>query len=385
MAVKPAPITGSVLEWAIRDAGLSMSEVADKVEVTEGQLRTWLYDDETSHPSVTQLRKLAKLLGRPESFFFLESPPLKDPVPVEFRNFAGSSGRPGPQTVEGIKLARRIQKTHAWIRQRGNEERVALASIDLGSDPESVAEVLRSWLGWSTGEQLKLTEAKVAKEFRAALQSRGILALNLTLDEDITRGFSLHHPYAPLVAANTRDPHQARLFSYAHELVHLCLGEDVVCGTHGAAKMGVERFCNRVASALLMPRREFVEYKKSKFGPGKISELDQVRTLKNRFRVSMRAAAIRLDELGLASSGLYEKVDNSATVDKKKAGGFYTPGAERTRPVIRVDTYGHEFIGKLFAAEEKGLLRRRQISELLSVSDKELTEVRRLSLAGVDE
>src|SRR3546814_15415300 len=56
--------------------------------------------------------------------------------------------------------------------------------------------------------------------------------------------FRSHDPYAPLVAANTRDPHPARLFSYAHELVHLCLGEDAVCGTQGA-KQGLERFCNR--------------------------------------------------------------------------------------------------------------------------------------------
>jgi Zn-dependent peptidase ImmA (M78 family) len=209
------------------------------------------------------------------------------------------------------------------------------------------------------------------------------LALNLTLDDGISRGFSLHHRYAPLVAANTRDPHPARLFSYAHELVHLCLGEDAVCGTHGA-KRGIERFCNRVASALLMPRRAFIEFKTSKFGAELIYDLKQVTAVKNRFRVSMRAAAIRLEELGLAASGLYEKVDSTATVDKKK-GGFAVPGQEpRTRPIIRVDQYGHEFISTLFSAEEKGLLRRRQISELLSVSENELGRVQQLAAIGAD-
>lgn len=340
-----------------------------------------MYED--SFPSITQLRKLAKILGRPESFFFMETPPKQDPTPAEFRRFAGSTGRPGTHTIDGVKLARRVQKTHAWIRQRGNESPVPLPQISSEEGVEETAELLRAWLGWSTETQMQVSDAASAREFRSALQSKGILALNITLDEGITRGFSLHHPYAPLVAANTRDPHPARLFSYAHELVHLCLGEDAVCGTHGI-KQGIERFCNRVASAILMPRRAFIDFKISKFGRTQVSEIKQVTTIKNRFRVSMRAAAIRLEELNLAAPGLYDKVDRTATVDKKKT-GFSVPGQEpRTRPRIRVDQYGHEFIGTLFAAEEKGLLRPRQISELLSVSEKELSSVRQLALVGVD-
>ncbi|TSD40508.1 ImmA/IrrE family metallo-endopeptidase [Rhodococcus sp. KBS0724] len=381
MAVAYAPITGSVLEWAIRDAGVSAGELADRVEATEAQLRGWMYED--SQPSTKQLKNLAKALSRPESFFFLEGPPKKQPTPAEFRHFAGSNGRPGPQTLEGIKLARRVQKTHAWIRQRGNEDPISLPEINASQDVEIAAGIIQVWLDWSTSAQTGGTEAATAKEFRNALQAKGILALNLTLDENATRGFSLHHSYAPLVAANTRDPHPARLFSYAHELVHLCLGEDAVCGTNGSQK-GIERFCNRVAAALLMPKRAFVEYKNLKFGSVIVSEIKQVTTIKNHFRVSMRAASIRLEGLGLASRSLYSLVDNTATVDKKSSGGRYTPGQERTRPVIRVDQYGHEFINNLFGAEKKGLLRRRQISELLSVSEKELNHVQQLSSAGVD-
>ena len=380
MRAQPAPITGSVLDWAIRDTELTLGEVADKVEVNEAQLRAWMFED--SYPNTTQLKNLSKALGRPESFFFLEEPPKQQPTPAEFRRFAGSNGRPGAKTIDGIKLARRVQKTHAWIRQRG-EGPVALPSIEVDDNVEKVAELLRTWLGWSTEHQTDATEATVARDFRSALQTKGILALNLTLDDGISRGFSLHHPYAPLVAANTRDPHPARLFSYAHELVHLCLGEDAVCGTRGA-KQGIERFCNRVASAILMPRRTFIDFKNMKFGVEKISDLKQITTIKNRFRVSMRAASIRLEELGLASSGLYEKVDNTATVDQKKS-GFGAPGQEpRTRPIIRVDQYGHEFISTLFSAEEQGLLRRRQISELLSVSEKELGRVQQLAAIGTD-
>ena len=226
-------------------------------------------------------------------------------------------------------------------------------------------------------------DAAAARAFRNALQAKGVLALNLTLDRDLTRGFSLHHLNAPLVAANTRDPHPARLFSYAHELVHLCLGRDAVCGTQGSHP-GVERFCNQVAAAVLMPREDLVAYKEKRFGDSLITDVKRVTTIKNHFHVSMRAAAIRLENLGLGIKGLFRTVDQTVTVDQKGR-GFPSPNSEaRTRPIIRVEQYGHEFVGALFAAQEKGILRPRQISELLSVSEKELGQVKYLAVIGSD-
>jgi Zn-dependent peptidase ImmA (M78 family)/transcriptional regulator with XRE-family HTH domain len=383
LASKTAPVTGAVLEWAIRDAGVRLSELADRLDVPEDELRRWMYED--AAPKQTQLRVLAKFLGRPESFFFLPEPPARRPVNAEFRRFAGSDRRPGDQTIEGVRLAQRVQKTQAWVRDRAGEGPVYLPSVRSTDPVEETAQVLRDWLGWTVEAQTGRgkTDASAAKELRSCLQSQGIIALNLTLDEGITRGFSLHHHLSPLVAANTRDPHRARLFSYAHELVHLCLGEDAVCGTLGKQK-GLERYCNQVAAAFLMPRDSFLQFKKAKFGGLQISSLKQVNTLRNHFRVSLRAVAIRAESLGVANPGLYDLVDAETKGEQKRRGGSYVPGNERTRPVIRVDQYGHQFINSLFRAEEKGLLRRRQLSEILSVSDQELNTVYRLSTAHVD-
>jgi Zn-dependent peptidase ImmA (M78 family) len=383
MTSKQVPITGAVLEWAIRDRLTSVGFVADSIEVAESDLRAWMNEDD--RPTETQLKKLAKELRRPVSFFFLEQPPSHSPVSAEFRRFAGSSDRTTQEALDAINMARRIQKTHAWIRVRLGEDPIVLPRLNVSADVEESGEALREWLDWSVDNQTgaKATDASAAKGMRNCLQAKGIVTLSLTLDEDITRGFSLHNEWAPLVAVNTRDPQPTRLFSYAHEIVHLCLGEDAVCGTMGK-KAGVERFCNRVGSAILMPRQAFLSFANQQFQDTPISTVGQVTRLKNYFRVSYRAAAIRAEQLNIATSGLYDSIDAIAKVDVTPRGGRAQPLQVRDRPTIRVDQYGHEFVSTLFEAERAGLLTRHQLTDLLRVSDKELSKVRQLSAAGAD-
>ena len=162
----------------------------------------------------------------------------------------------------------------------------------------------------------------------------------------------------------------------------MSLGRTAVCSV-SRADHGTERQCNQVAAALLMPRHAFEAQVRQRVGDRKVASLDEVVTLRNKFKVSLRAAAIRAEALGLAASGLYNAVDKAA--EYKKRGGSYIPGNERTRPVRRVDQYGHEFVTLLVRAEDAQLLRRRQVADLLRVSDQELGQLRTLAVTGSDE
>ena len=62
-------ITPAVLEWAIRDAGISHQAVADGVGVPRDTLRAWI--EEGAEPSLGAVRTLAAVLKRSMSFFFL--------------------------------------------------------------------------------------------------------------------------------------------------------------------------------------------------------------------------------------------------------------------------------------------------------------------------
>jgi Zn-dependent peptidase ImmA (M78 family) len=380
---KPAPITGAVLDWALSDAGIPVADAAARLKVDRQVLEQWI--TEKSQPNAGQFTALTNLLSRPPSFFFLPAPPKERALGVHFRSYADTDRPPGTETLEGIRVAERIQRVMAWILERrpNGAEPIDVPGATTDLNVEKLAGGLRSWLGWTVAAQTAsgATDSSATKALRAALQDRSILALNLTLDEGVTRGFCIPHLVAPVVAVNTRDHVRARLFSYAHELVHLSLGEDSVCST--TTNRGVERFCNRVAAALLLPREHFVSYVRSRIDGGVLRTIDQVATVRNHFRVSLRAVAIRAEELKMAGPGLYDHVN--AVAEPKGTGGRYVPGNERTKPRIRVDQYGHVFINSVVAAEDSGFLRRSQVLDLLRLSDGELATAKGLAAAGADE
>jgi len=110
-----------------------------------------------------------------------------------------------------------------------------------------------------------------------------ILAGNLgsfhtNLSVDTFRGFALADPLAPFVVINDQDAKTAWSFTLLHELVHIGLGASGISGTRGESE--IERFCNDVASGLLLPAGELAQID---VGDGDLDEL--------RRRISNFAAA----------------------------------------------------------------------------------------------
>lgn len=70
------------------------------------------------------------------------------------------------------------------------------------------------------------------------------------------RGFAIADPIAPFIVINDQDARQAWAFTALHELAHLWLG---VTGVSGASfEAAIEKYCNDVASEILLPAAEIV-------------------------------------------------------------------------------------------------------------------------------
>jgi len=169
---------------------------------------------------------------------------------------------------------------------------------------------------------------------------------------------------------------EARVFSYMHEYAHLARGSGSICARVPDSQL--ERRCESFAGAFLMPRAPFEGFVDEAFGEGaSVSSIDQVRRIAHRFKVSLRATALRLERLNRAVESLYDLVD--AEADFKGPGGF---SRDNSAPGVRLREWGSGYAEVLLDAERRGLLGRTDVLEYLNLSNGQLNELRTRVEAG---
>ena len=350
MAAVASPVSPAVLAWVINEDGRQLLEVAEALKVDVDLLEGWLAGD--SSPTRGQVSDLARVLRRPRAMFFLPRPPDDASLPSSFRHPPGVARTVSAKVRSVVRQSRHVQQAVAWARR--DEEPVDMPSVSMSAtDPAEAAAVARAWLGVSNQAQLSWSDDRAALSgWRAALEARGVLVFTIQIGKDEVRGFSAWDDRAPLVAANTSGvTPAARSYTLAHELGHLVCRRDATCldpdaddGVLGAAD--VERWCERFAAAFLMPA-DLIQGIAAKRGIGPDSAgIEDVKQVMRRCRVSARAAAARLIDLGLAPRSLYPVVLRTFV---PKANDKGTPTSP-PRPVARLRTYGPRTINTLFHA-----------------------------------
>lgn len=348
------PITPSVLAWAMEQAGVTEEEVAERCRVGKGLVAGWLAGE--AQPTKTHFNNLVSLLKRPTAFFFLPEPPDDAAVPASFRHPPGDDDNRRISVAESnaVRTARRLQRISRWILTEEAVPPPKLPEATMAEGADAVADRVRVFLGWSSAEQRRARDpSAVVRLLRPRLEELGFLMLHLPLGKGGCRGFSLYDPFAPVIAINTAYNPAARVFSYGHELGHLVLHTDGICTNRPGE--GVERWCEEFSAAFLMPRRDVADFVAAELH-GSAADFRAVRRLAARFKVSLRAAALRLIRLNYAKANLYEEVDEAADL---RSGGGGAGGA--TSPEIRLREWGQTYPRLLLDAEEQSLLTRQDV------------------------
>lgn len=370
------PVTPSVLRWAIDESGYDPEHLAHELGVPVASLEQWASGD--ARPTLTHARKLASKLHRPFAALLLPAPPESRPLPVEFRHPAGNPRGLTPIERRYLRRGARFQEMLSWlVRELGiDRPRTPLVSVD--DDPAFAARATRDLLGITTAAQKGWTTASAAfDEWRTALERSGHLIFLFSLGKDSCQGFSLWDDFAPVVAVNTAWNESARTFTMFHEMGHLVTRTNSACleSVQSASRTDpTERWCERFAAALLMPAKD-VETTLRQYGwhtGGQITSLATAKNLANLYKVSVRAAVIRLIELNTAGWTLYDQIPPISDT-KPPSGG----GSGRSRTQIREDQLGDGATSLLVTAVEKEVLTRSQAVEFLDIPDSTFDELAR--------
>jgi len=316
-----------VVSWALKNGGVSRAALAGKLKVSVDQLAAWEKPD--SHPTFPKAQLLAKTLRIPFGYLFLPEPPsLELPLP-DFRNF-DATYRPSPNLRE---LLNDVLVKQDWYRDLMREQKASklkfVGSFDLTADVGDVASGIRNTLGLTPAFRSKVKDwadhvsrlAKAAEEARILVMRSSVVGnlTRLSVSYKEMQGFAIADDLAPLVFVNSGDFKAPQVFTLAHELAHIWIGQSGIDNPDETkpGKNAVEAFSNRVAAEVLVPHDEFLAEWRGSDAQANVEKLAR------EFWVSAFVVLRRARDLGKIGAAEYEALSKSAAakVTKAKPGG----------------------------------------------------------------
>lgn len=330
-------VEASTMAWARNSIGLSVGDAAKKLGVSVAVLESWEAGER--EPTLAQFRKAAHVYRRPTFVLMLAEPPADFEPMRDFR-------RAGAPTMSywlqvGVRRALEQLDIYEELSEFVPPVERALPELRLEMQPEEAADLMRESIGISIDEQRSWKDA--ANAFRAWRDASSRLGVFVVQFENVpvgeARGFSRRGTARGVIGLNSKDAPRGKIFSLVHELAHLALGANPngsVCDLHTRTTFAIERFCNRVTGAALLPADEV---SLSLLGLQKLSRdslLSRLYEVGSRFQVSSEATLIRAIELGYLDADVWDKVApelqrsyEGATVRRSRKGNFYTTHVSR--------------------------------------------------------
>lgn len=326
-----------LLDWARERAGLSVDAIVQRLPKFEQ------WERRETQPTLRQLEQFARLTYTPIGYLFLAEPPVEHlPIP-DFRTVADTGvARPSPDLLDTLYTCQQRQE---WFRDYARSEEqepvavVGQASVD--SDIETVAANMRAGLGFDLAERRRMpTWTDALRRFIEQAETLGVLVMvngvvgnnnRRKLNPNEFRGFALVDDLAPLIFVNGADTKNGQMFTVAHELAHIWLGQSALSDATAAnvPTNRVERWCNQVAAEFLVPLSTLRNEIRRGTDPAEESNR-LARVFKVSSLVILRrmhdAGALGRDEMWTAYEAELERL---RTIPKGSGGDFYLTQAVR--------------------------------------------------------
>ena len=294
-------IKPEMLIWARERARLDVDDLLNRfpkiIEWEAGKIQ----------PTLKQLEAFAKKTHLPLGTLFLPEPP-KEEVPIpDFRTMTHVPyDRPTQDLLETIFICQQRQEWYRdYLRRQQAEELGFVGKTTIEADIIEVAKDIRETIDLNLEQRQKVrTWWEALRLFVDRVEEKGILVMASgvvgsnnyrKLDPEEFRGFVLVDKLAPLIFINSNDTKSAKMFTLAHELAYIWLGESGISNIQSERipDEETERWCNRVAAEILVPVEKLKNYYDAD------SQLNaEMERLAHRFKVSTLVILRRIFDLG---------------------------------------------------------------------------------------
>lgn len=354
-------ISGQRIGSMLANRNKSASEVAAAVK-----LSVHLDDVVTTNTELTfdDLVALAKHFKRPWSYLLIDEAEVFDTAGQDNRSFGNRLLPPSPELLDEIEAAAEMLAAAAEIFP-GTGYELPPTKITTDTSAEVAGAAIRDFLGVTSAQQLHARDDFAAlRLWVEALHSRGLFVSQRRLRDTTIRAFSRVQGDQAVLVVDTGDSAQARIFSLLHEYCHVVLRSTGVCDLEDQS--AVERHCNAVAAAVLMPRPVIAEVRGGRDFETEWGTADALlKDMSQKLHVSQAALLIRLREIGMIDEASYDAMEarraSRRSAESKSTGGTFYP--------TQINRVGRRFAHQVFKVLDDGMINRQDASTLLEIGE----------------
>lgn len=348
-------INSDILIWAIDRAGSNIDEIAEKFP----SFIKWLSGEKK--PTFNQLKDFAQKLHLPFGYLFLKQPPEeKLPIPF-FRTISSDQNKVSLNVYDAILILQQRQK---WLtdyledndyeslefvgkyKNENNIQQIVESIRKILNLPENWASALPNWEKAKELLTQKIEEAGIIVTFSSIVGNN----THRSIKVEECRGFVLVDEYAPFMFINSADSKAAQIFTLAHELAHIWIGQSAGFDFRQLqpADNQIEKLCDKIAAEFLVPENLLANA---------LEDEQDIENIARKFKVSQIVIARRLLDIGRLNRqqffefyDSYIKRDIKREEDKEDGGDFYK--TQRKRLSVRFLSFINQAV-----AENKLLIR----------------------------
>lgn len=340
-------INNNLLIWAIERAGINIDEVSRTIP----SFSSWLLGKKK--PTVKQLEKFAQKVHLPFGYLFLENPPEeKLPIPF-FRTINSQEDKININIYDSVLM---LQQRQSWLTDYLKENNYLQLNFvgkfssnpninHVVNDIRTTLKINEDWAKeFSTWEKAKDHLTQLIEDAGIITNFSSIVGNNTrrNIKVDDCRGFVLVDAYAPFMFINSADSKSAQMFTMAHELAHIWIGQSAGFDFRQLqpANNQTEVLCDKIAAEFLVPAKSIEDSWKT------VKDISQ---LARYFKVSQIVIARRLLDLGKISRNdfitfydNYINQDFARSENREGGGDFYK--TQRKRLSVRFLSFVYQAV-----------------------------------------